>query len=573
MKKSIRLKQKSLFRKNENRLAVKIILLFSTVTVIILIIQLIFARYLSDNIVVKNTDTLFEQTVYQISQRVDLRLNQCNNVVMKLKGDYTIKQNLEKIQGSPGFFSIGKNTIMHSTLKNQNLDLIDNVYIFLKDQPPINCFYSKALEEIPEYYMSYVNGYNTLLGDSIRWEVTPLFPEQLSAITYITDGDLILGTLVVVLKQEVIGDIFDKEISDGSKIYLLNSSSQIMYSNMHNTIGTSIYQYYRMPDLKIKFPIRFQNWEISAELSNTLLEKNVNELYAYFGIIAVFTLVILLILPISLIFSVFKPMNKLLKGMEYVQRGDLNFVIDNDVKNEFKIVIDSFNDMIRKMRELLQTTVEQQKLYRRSEMAALKSKLNPHFLYNTLDMIHWMLIMEDQMEIGDVVVTLADILRYSSSQSNEFVTLGEDIGQLKKYLEIQAMRFENKLSYHIQVEPDADECQVPKLLIQPIVENAIKYAFVGRKTGGEIRITAQKEGSRVRIMIADNGAGIEKDKLERLRAKLDEITPQKGLGIQLVSQRLKDAYPNETQIWIDSVEQEGTRVTILLPFVPMDQEE
>lgn len=573
MEKNSPFRQKLLFRKNKNRLSVKIILLFTVVTVIVLIIQLIFARYLSDNIVVKNTDTLFEQTVYQISKRVDLRLQQCNDAVQELKGDYAIKQNLERIREAPDYYRIGKSAIMQSILKNQNLDLIDNIYIFMKDQPPINCFYSRALEDIPEYYLSYVNGYNTLLGNSIRWEVTGIFPEQLSAVTYLTDGDIVLGTLVMVLKQEVVGDIFDKEVSDGSKIYLLNSSNQIMYSNEHDTVSKYIYQYYGVDELKIRFPIEFQNWGISAKLSDQLLADNIKELYVYFGIIAVFTLAILLILPISLIFSIFKPMNKLLKGMEYVQRGDLNFVIDNNVNNEFKILIDNFNNMIRKIRELLHTTVEQQKLYRRSEMAALKSKLNPHFLYNTLDMIHWMLIMEDQMEIGDVVVTLAEILRYSASQSDELVTLGEDISQLEKYLGIQAMRFENKLSYKILVDQEVYECQVPKLLIQPVVENAIKYAFTGKSGTGEIVITAKMAGDMVKMEIIDNGVGMDKDKLARLRAKLDEITPQTGLGIQLVSQRLKDAYPDKTKIWIESAEKEGTQITILLPYVTAEHEE
>jgi two-component system sensor histidine kinase YesM len=214
---------------------------------------------------------------------------------------------------------------------------------------------------------------------------------------------------------------------------------------------------------------------------------------------------------------------------------------------------------------LIETIYQQQRLRRETEIVSLLSKLNPHFLYNSLDMIYWKAIMKGEEDIGGSIVALSNILRYSISHHNEFVTVREDMNQLESYLKIQSMRYQDKLNFSFHIYNEIWDNKMPKLLIQPLVENAIKHAFQSMKHDGHITIRGYPSGSSDLIFeVEDNGVGMPEPQIRTLLAACEQVdsTKETGLGIQLVHQRTKYLYGEGYGISIRSTV--GTGTTILL---------
>ena len=162
--------------------------------------------------------------------------------------------------------------------------------------------------------------------------------------------------------------------------------------------------------------------------------------------------------------------------MERIQNGELDFTMERKKQDEFGMIIDNFNYMLVRIKEPFYAEYrDKRNNYYKLEMLALKSKLNPHFLYNAFDMIYWKMVLKNEYEIADVVATLADILRYCVNHKKEFVTVQEDMRYLSSYLSFQRLLLNEKLQYEIDIPEELSECVMPKLLIQPLVENAIKY--------------------------------------------------------------------------------------------------
>jgi two-component system, sensor histidine kinase YesM len=205
-----------------------------------------------------------------------------------------------------------------------------------------------------------------------------------------------------------------------------------------------------------------------------------------------------------------------MKGMESIQQGNLNIVLNHKSTDEFSVIYAHFNFMVERVHNLIETIYQQQMHNRKAELLSLLSKLNPHFLYNSLDMIYWKAIMKSEEEIGGIIVALSNIFRYSISHKNEFVRVTEDLEQLENYLMIQSLRFEDKLKYEFQIQPDIAEYRIPKLAIQPLVENSIKYAFHDMKHGGNILIRGYIVADDLFFEVEDNGVGMSEGKIQML---------------------------------------------------------
>jgi len=225
-----------------------------------------------------------------------------------------------------------------------------------------------------------------------------------------------------------------------------------------------------------------------------------------------------------------------------VQNGQLDF-LENNSDDEFGVIVEDFNFMIKKLRELLKTTVSQQKNYNELAIQSLLAKLNPHFLYNSLDMIYWKLILEDKEEIAKNITMLANILRYSISTDKKIVTIKEDMEQQENYLLLQQLQLNNQLEYTITIPESLEYSKIPKLLIQPLIENSIKYAFKNTEPPYKIDIAITSDTQFMYIAIKDNGSGLSKDAMQR-------ISENKGLGISIVKRLIASTYGDNSSLKI-----------------------
>jgi len=218
-------------------------------------------------------------------------------------------------------------------------------------------------------------------------------------------------------------------------------------------------------------------------------------------------------------------------------------------------------------RPIEEQVTREQKLLRKAEFELLQAQINPHFLYNTLDAIVWSAEAGNQKQVVKMVGSLSDFFRSSLNKGKELVSIREELSHVRSYLEIQQIRYQDILSYDIDVPQELYDNEIPKITVQPVVENALYHGIKNRRGGGKILVTGTVADMDYCIIVSDDGMGMEKERLEEIRAELSGNSKGNGkiYGLYNVNERIKLFYGEEYGISIDSEYEKGTTVTIRLP--------
>jgi len=265
-----------------------------------------------------------------------------------------------------------------------------------------------------------------------------------------------------------------------------------------------------------------------------------------------------------------KPIYMLIKEMERVENGDLTVHVNIHSNNEIGKLGKSFNKMVDKLNNLIYRVYTAELRQKETQIAALQSQINPHFLYNTLDSIHMMAEINMDYEVSRMVTCLADILRYSISRHMDVVSIADEICHVENYIALQEVRYGDKLKFFIDIPEEIKTAAILKLTIQPIIENSIYHGMDSRKERNFIILKAEKKEGIVIITIIDNGKGMTKEQLQKVRntIEVDTInTNAKSIGLSNVNQRLKAHFGAHFGIEIDSTLGKGTEVKITIPFI------
>lgn len=257
-----------------------------------------------------------------------------------------------------------------------------------------------------------------------------------------------------------------------------------------------------------------------------------------------------------------KPFKKLEESMLEVESGLKRIEYDNSMCIEVTVLSEHFNNMVRRIEELMKDIKENERYLRTYELSALRSQINPHFLYNTLDTIVWMAEFGDTDMIIKVTKSLANFFRLSLSGGKEMITVEEEVSHVSEYLMIQSVRYEDKLRYSFNISDDVKPLIVPKIILQPIVENSIYHGIKEKDGIGNISIIAEKDSERLVISVIDDGVGFDE---EKSKCESDDVKLG-GIGLSNVDKRIKLYYGNSYGVNIKSKINEGTKVTITLPI-------
>ena len=229
---------------------------------------------------------------------------------------------------------------------------------------------------------------------------------------------------------------------------------------------------------------------------------------------------------------------------------------------------DSLNTMIDKINELIEQVTKEQIRLRKAEFELLQSQINPHFLYNTLDAIIWLAEAGEQKKVVDMVGSLSEFFRTSLNRGKDIITIEEELNHVRSYLEIQQVRYQDILEYEICVPEEFNKYLIPKITIQPLVENALYHGIKNKRGQGRILVKAEKEEKFFYIQIEDNGIGIKEERLEQVRAGIrDRVLTGKDIyGLYNVNERIRLNFGEKYGIFIESVYEEMTVVSIALPY-------
>lgn len=311
-------------------------------------------------------------------------------------------------------------------------------------------------------------------------------------------------------------------------------------------------------------------WKTFAFISNDRIFADENILKDFIVLFVLISIIIFSIMAYIISYNLTKPLEKLSNAMKDAEKYNYKNTITINRTDELGELTNSFNSLINKINKLVNEIYLGKITQKNAEIEALQSQINPHFLYNTLDSINWMLIDKEEYEISNIIISLGDILKYSMNLEDSIVTLEKEIENIKSYLNIQKNRFEYKLTYSIDIPYEILRVNVPKLILQPIVENSIIHGVDSENYDLSVHIVIHAfiKKDNLIIEIKDNGIGIKKNKLEKLKKYLtmENIGEEfNSIGLKNVSRRIQLYYGEEYGLRISSIHELGTIVQVIIP--------
>lgn len=287
-------------------------------------------------------------------------------------------------------------------------------------------------------------------------------------------------------------------------------------------------------------------------------------------VVCIITTIIVVILSISLTMvalkSVIDPIKKLCEMSKQVAKGDFTARTKVESKDEIAVLTNNFNEMTAEIGHLVKNIKTEQENLRFMEMKLLQAQINPHFLYNTLDAIIWLAEAKQTEKVVSMVTFLSDFFRTMLSNGQDYIDFDEEKRHVESYLKIQQVRYQDILEFEIQISSELYQYKIPKLTLQPLVENALYHGIKNKRGKGKITILGYMEEKRMVLEVIDNGKGMSEEELARVRGYIAVDDRESSFGMNNVNNRLKYYYGPESGIFLESRENEGTRVIISIPI-------
>lgn len=426
---------------------------------------------------------------------------------------------------------------------------------------------------------------------SVKSHVNYTNNEIVSGVRAIMDPErqTVMGVILIDLKLRVIsGVIEDVRLGKTGYLMVIDDEGEVIYSpqdSLVNKIKTGWFEngssgsFTKMIDGEnMQFIYRkspFSKWTTIGVFPTNESATEVQQINFYlisflfivgaFGIGASY----------YLSYSMTRPINQLNSFMNQVESGDLLIRYKGNRADEIGRLGRSFNTMLNKINNLISLIEIHGRQKREAEIQTLQSHIKPHFLYNTLDTINWMARKKGALDVAEVVESLSQLFRIGLSKGKDIIPLEKEIEHIESYLKIQKARYKDKLNYSISIDSKLNHISVIKLVLQPIVENAIYHGIKERRGPGHISIIGKEQAGNLVLNVEDDGVGIPEERLamlnENLAINFNSLEETKGkttigYGVMNVQARIKLTYGDPFGLYIESVQGKGTSVKILLPL-------
>lgn len=307
--------------------------------------------------------------------------------------------------------------------------------------------------------------------------------------------------------------------------------------------------------------------ELILHMDRSTLDANTEKIAEFLIVFSLIMLLITVFLTFYLSQKIFSPLTEILNALD--EFGvDEERILKN--KDELSYIVDSINSTFTKSKDIEAELLERIKLLKKAQAVALQAQINPHFINNTLENINWMVIshLGGGNEVSEMLNCLSSLINISLASTDTFVTLKDEIDYVKKYLFIQQKRLENRFQVTWEIEEELLNCKIIKLVLQPVIENAIKYGIQPYYRRGRIHIKANRSGDRIKITVTDSGTGITTHEVEAINASIKRtvIKESNHIGLSNVNQRLVLAFGEEYGVTVKSTINVGTSVELEIPY-------
>lgn len=329
--------------------------------------------------------------------------------------------------------------------------------------------------------------------------------------------------------------------------------------------GSYVENYNGEPAIVNVKSVGYTGWKLVGICYLNEIEASSKDIYYYVFFVILFGIILVISISFMISSKISQPIKRLEKVMRKVEQGELDIFVEEKGEEEVRQLSKSFNIMIYRIRQLMDQIITEQEEKRKNQLVALESQINPHFLYNTLDSIIWMAESGNLEGVVNMVTALASLFRISISKGKEIISLRDEIEHARNYLIIQQMRYEDKFDFTIDVNEQILKYKTQKLILQPIIENAIYHGLNKMVDRGTIQIVGDLSGDKICLKIIDNGSGMAPEIAAGLLNKDSKGRPDAGIGLKNVNERIKLSFGNEYGLEIVSELDEGTCVMIWLP--------
>lgn len=577
----------------------KLLLLFFILIITPFIITgtITYNKYISS--MESKTKDYHKQLTSQISINFDNYLNDIYNLLMVYFSDKNVMETMDKHKAAgrdANFVLSSEISTMYSSLSTivHNRSEIKGIFVFCSDgavfsNTPRNGDYDKALTD-------YWNGYRPETDSKMR-----VIPPHMAG--YYSNGEEFVfsvmrtvksqydGTFIGMIKVDIAAEVFERVVlasnsTEAGDIIIADEGGNVFYpvdlwgkkyngvDSRRRFIGK---EYMELVHTSPATPIKVIGLFRKGELVD-----DANSLMAYIALVSAISLIVSLVISIEASHRLVKPIRHLMGKMRQVCDGQLWIKAEVMTKDELGLLSGGFNTMVERIRELLlEVGVLSKEMYeikirkRNAELSALQSQLNPHFLYNTLELLNMIALENNQFEICKVTANLGKLLRYTVGKEQKPVQLKEEIKFVDAYLQIYSVRLGEKLDTEIIADPDMMGCLVPKLIIQPLIENAIKHGL--SEDRGRIEVLVYCKDEQIVVEVSDNGIGIDPEKLKKVKSRIyeedngnmEEEFEQKGSrnALRNVHRRIQLLYGEAYGLSVESSENVGSTFILRLPVV------
>ena len=443
-------------------------------------------------------------------------------------------------------------------------------------------WFTAAMERIENLHFSTPHVQNLFEDPDSRYH----WVVSLSRHVELTGGGVIRsGVLLVDMNFSGIEQICkDVSFSDGQGyLYLIDRNGEIIYHPRQQLIYAGLLEennqvaaaysdgtyteVFRSQRRQVTVKtVGYTGWKLVGVAPTESLRDNYSQLLLFALFVVSLSIFLLVFVNLRLSEWITAPMKKLDLAVRQLEKGAETADFDVDGPYEVEHLSHSVQSMVSTMRHLMEDVIQQEEEKRRSELDVLQSQINPHFLYNTLDSVVWMTENGRTQEAVVMLTALARFFRISLSKGSNIIPIGDELEHARNYLTIQKMRYKNKFSVDISAEPGIEKLYTIKLIVQPILENAIYHGMEYADGDGEIHIRAFREGENAVIEVEDNGPGMSDETVQQL-LKPGRCSKAKGSGIGLrnVHQRIRLTFGAAYGLSIRSEPDNGTVVRICLP--------
>lgn len=570
-KKKIRLS--GMFRWNSLQVVLSVVMLGLSLSAVLIITQLIYSH--ASDAINYSVNQNNKQIVSDVAKSIDSYITEMES----------ISDTITKLLATEPVENLNKRAVVFLR------DDIETIAVFDETKNAVFCTDSRKLRDDidltrqswftgvivqkTDYLLSAPHVQRLFRGD-YPWVIT-----LTRGVTWKQDGVTHNGIVMVDMNFNRIRGLCTRDMENSGYLYVVGTDGSIIYHPMQQMIYAGVVPKEYKTTLELKDgsseiandgeeltvavkTLTGASWKVIGVSTLKGLDTYGSGLKSYIMTAVFFLSLALFGASVMVSKSIVHPLRQLVVLMGSVSGGGEDICAPEKGVYEVRRLSLSFNKMVLRIRQLLNQVKKEQEQLRRSELKALYSQINPHFLYNTLDSVVWLAQSGDEKTVIHMVMALAKFFRMSLSGGRESITAEEELQQVENYLIIQQLRFDNAFTYQISCEEEIKKAITPKIVLQPLVENAIVHGLGGLSELGEIIVTAQKQDEFLLFEVRDNGCGIPPEKLEHVL----DTSPDSpsGFGLKNVHERIRLVCGSEYGLELESDPDEGTTVRVRLPF-------